>query len=162
VEPIPLAALGLAFVALVLAVVALFQIRQANARLAEVTPDIRGLANRVRGKEGEEALALIFSQLEGVSRKMNQVEVQMSELDRVVSRALRRIGLVRFDANEDIRGDLSFALCALDNRDNGFIVSSIYTLENCRVFVRGVLGGKTKHDLMPEEAEALEQAMGER
>ena len=161
-EPITWAALGLAAIALSLSILALLQVRQANARLAEVTPDIRGLANRVQGKDAEQALTMIFAQLEGVSRKMTEVEVKMSELDRVVSRAIRRIGLVRFDANEDIRGDLSFALCMLDNRDNGFLISSIYTLENCRVFVRGVIGGKTKHDLMPEEAEALEQALSER
>jgi hypothetical protein len=154
-------ALGLAGVALVLAIIALWQIRQANLRLAEVTPDIRGLAHRVRGKEAEEALQAIFSQLEDLSRKMGRNEVEIAELDRVVSRAIRRVGLIRFDANDEIHGELSFALCMLDNRDNGLLLSSVYTMERCRVFVRGVLGGKTQHDLMPEEAEALEQALSE-
>ena len=155
-------ALGIGGVGLVLGAVALWQLRLANARLAEVTPDTRGLAGRVRGQEGEQALQAIFTQIESVSRRMGKLEGDMEELTRVVSRAIRRVGLVRFDSNEEIRGDLSFALCLLDNRDNGVILSSIYTLDDCRVFIRGVLGGKTQHDLMPEEAAALQQAVGER
>ena len=148
--------------ALALAIVALLQIRRANLRLLEVTPDISGLAQRVQGKSGEEALAAIFSQLETLSQTLSNVKVEIGELDRMVSRSIRRIGLVRFDANEEIRAGLSFALCMLDNRDNGLLLCSVYTLEECRVFLRGILNGKAQHDLMPEEAEALQQALAER
>ncbi len=155
-------ALATAVVALALATIALVQSRRSHARLAEVTPDIRGLAQRVQGKTPEEAFAAIFSQLETVGRKMGQLELQMVEVNRVVTRAIRRVGLVRYDANESIRGQLSFALCMLDNRDNGLMLTSIYDLNTCRVFVRGIVGGKAQHDLMPEEAAALAQAIGER
>lgn len=156
------AALGVGLAGVAVGVVALVQVRRANARLEEVTPDIRGLAQRVRGQSAEEAFKAIFSQLETIGRKVGQLEVQMSELDRVVSRAVRRIGLVRYDAHEDIRGELSFALCMLDNRNNGVLITSVYDLDVCRVFVRGILGGRTQHDLMPEEAEALTQALSDR
>lgn len=155
-------ALGVALAGVALAVVALVQVRRANARLEEVTPDIRGLAQRVRGESAEEALKAIFAQLETIGRKVGQLEVQMIELDRVVARAVRRIGLVRYDAHEDIRGELSFALCMLDNRNNGVLITSVYDLDVCRVFVRGILNGRAQHDLMPEEAEALTQALNER
>ncbi len=156
-----LAGVGLAAISLVTALFALWQVRRAHQRLSEVTPDTRGLAQRVKGQEAEQALAAIFAHLESTSQKMDRVEGEVAELDRVVSRAMRRVGLVRFDANEEIRGELSFALCMLDNRDNGFLLSSVYTLDGCRVYVRGVRGGKTRHDLMTEEAESLEQALGE-
>ena len=154
-------ALGVGAVGVILAVVALWQLRTANRRLAEVTPDTRGLAGRVRGKDPEQAFQAIFTQIEGVSRRMGKLEGDMEEVTRIVSRAIRRVGLARFDANEEIRGELSFALCMLDNRDNGLILSSLYTFDQCRIFVRGVVGGKTRHDLMPEESEALQQALDE-
>ena len=153
--------IGLGVLGILLAAVALYQLRQLQARVAEVTPDIRGLAQRVRGKEGQEALSAIFAQLETMGRKMEQVETHTAELDRIMSRAIRRIGLVRFDANDQIRGDLSFALCMLDNRDNGLMLTSNYTLEGCRIFIRGIITGKARHDLLPEEAEALQQALSE-
>ena len=161
-DPLVLVALVAAGIALALSVLALWQIRSANQRLAEVTPDIRGLAQRVRGKEAEEALAAIFSQLETSSRTMEELRTQVADLDRIAARAVRRVGLVRFDANESIRGQLSFALCMLDGRDNGLMITSNYTLDHCRVFVRGILNGKALHDLMPEEDEALLQALNER
>jgi hypothetical protein len=155
-------ALGLGLAGTVLAAVALAQLRRANRRLDEVTPDIRGLAQRVRGQSAEQALAAIFTALESTHQKMALTEVRMAELDRIMSRAIRRVGLVRFDASDDIRGDLSFALCMLDSRDNGLMLTSNYTLEDCRIYVRGIIGGKARHDLLREEAEALEQALSER
>ena len=154
-------AIGLSLVAAVCAVVSLVTARRANRRVNEVTPDIRGLAQRVREADAEGTLSAIFSQLEGMNRRVDQVHNQVGDLNRIVSRSLRRVGLVRYDANDEIRGNLSFALCLLDNRDNGVMLTSVYDLDSCRVFVRGILGGKAQHDLMTEEAEALRQALGE-
>lgn len=153
--------LGIGLVGVALAAVALAQLRRANRRLDEVTPDIRGLAQRVQGQSAEQALAAIFSSLEGTHQKLIQTEARMAELDRIMARAVRRVGLVRFDADEHIRGNLSFALCLLDSRDNGLMLTSNYTLEDCRIYVRGIAGGKARHDLLDEEAEALAQALGE-
>ncbi len=161
-EYIQWAALGLALVAVLLSVWALVLIRRAHARLNEVTPDTRGLAQRVKDADVQESLSAIFSQLEAMSRKSDETKAQVDELNRLMSRSIRRIGLVRYDSNDEIKGNLSFALCMLDNRDNGVMLTSVYDLNACRVFVRGILGGKAQHDLMPEEAEALEQALGDR
>jgi hypothetical protein len=160
-EYLPWAAVGLGLVAVALAVVSLVTARRANRRVNEVTPDVRGLAQRVREADAEGTLSAIFSQIEGMTRRVDQVHNEVGDLNRIVSRSLRRVGLVRYDSNDEIRGNLSFALCLLDNRDNGVMLTSVYDLDNCRVFVRGILGGKTQHDLMPEEAEALRQALGE-
>lgn len=156
------ASLGAALLAFVCCVWCVVQVRRANRRLNELTPDVRGLAQRVKDAGAEETLAAIFAQIEGMTRRFEEVKVEVKDLNRVVSRSLRRVGLVRYDASDDIRGNLSFALCLLDNRDNGVLITSVYSLEMCRVFVRGILNGKTQHDLMPEEAEALQQALNER
>jgi len=154
-------AIGTAVVALVCAVIGLVQARRANRRLDEVTPDTRGLAQRVRGADVEEAISAVFAQLETMNRKVTELTTDVGRLGRSVARAVRRVGLVRYDANDEIKGSLSFALCMLDDRDNGVMLTSVYDLDTCRVFVRGVLGGKAQHELMPEESQALEQALAE-
>ena len=158
---LPWAGIAVAGASLVLALIALVQARRANARVAEISPDIRGLAQRGLGKSAEEAFSAIFGQLEEVSRRMGDLQVEVTALDRMGTRSLRRVGLVRFDANEEIRGDLSFALCLLDNRGNGLVLSSVHNLNDCRIYLRGILNGKTQSQLMAEEQEALEQALGE-
>jgi hypothetical protein len=160
-HPLLWVALAVAVIALALAVTALVQLRHANRRLAEVTPDVRGLSQRVRGKSAEEGLAAIFAQLNTTGQRMTDLEGRMTELERIGGRAIRRIGLVRYDATDEISGQLSFALCLLDNRDNGVMLTSNYTLDACRVFVRGIVGGKAQHEMLSEEAEALKQALGE-
>ena len=66
---------------------------------------------------------------------------------------------------EDVIGlsyDATCSLVALDASHNGFILTSLYTRERCRTFLRRVADGKTEHELLPEEAEALAQALGQK
>ena len=73
---------------------------------------------------------------------------------------VQKVGLVRFNADESIRGDLSFALALLDGSESGFILASLYSLDGCRIFMREIQAGKTQHDLLPEEQLALARARG--
>lgn len=151
--------LGLSGIALVLAIAAVLSLRSIYYRLDAVTPDVRSLAQRLRDATGEEALKAVFSHLETNARKVAQLEVGLSDANRALSRTLRRMGLVRFDAADDIRGELSFALCLLDDAGDGFLLTSLYSLQECRVFLRAVAAGETEHALMQEEAQALAQAL---
>lgn len=73
--------------------------------------------------------------------------------------AVQRVGLVRFDAFEDMGGRLSFSLALLDEAGNGVVVTSINGRQDTRVYGKPVSGGASDHNLSDEEAEAIAQAM---
>ena len=56
-------------------------------------------------------------------------------------------------------GKLSYALALLDQNDNGFIVTSMYSREGCFTYAKGVVMGKSSINLSEEEEEALKKAM---
>ncbi len=152
----------MALAALVIAIVALVIAVGLRRRVEAVTPDIRALAGRLEGADSQQALVDLFSHLEANSRKVGQLQARAKDLTERYRFTIQKVGLVRFNADEEIAGDLSFALVLLDAQNNGFIIASLYTLEGSRIFLREVTAGGTDHELLPEEKEALAKAIGAR
>ena len=54
---------------------------------------------------------------------------------------------------------LGFVVAMLDDKNNGFVISSLFGKDGNRVFAKPVKAGKSEYLLSKEELEALEQAM---
>ena len=74
--------------------------------------------------------------------------------------AVQRIGLVRFDAFEDMGGQLSFALALLDADGTGVVLSSINGRRETRVYAKSIERGESALTLSEEERESVRRAMG--
>lgn len=83
-----------------------------------------------------------------LGRRVRRVE---SRLDST----LQRVGVVRFDALDDVGGALSFAVALLDEQGNGVVLSSLYSRNDCRTYAKEISGGKSAHLLSDEEQQAL-------
>jgi hypothetical protein len=74
--------------------------------------------------------------------------------------AIQRVGLVRYDAFEDMGGRLSFSGALLNADGDGIVVTSINGRSDTRVYAKPVNRG-TSHNLSEEESEAIHLAMGQ-
>ena len=72
--------------------------------------------------------------------------------------SLKKIGVVNFDAFDDVKGNLSFALALLNNNNDGIILTSIYGNNSAHSYIREIRSGKTAVKLLNEETRALEIA----
>ena len=70
------------------------------------------------------------------------------------------VGLVRYDAFEDVGGRLSFSCALLDDQGSGVILTSINGRQETRVYAKPVTGGVSSHNLSLEEEEAIRRALG--
>ncbi|MCH7906399.1 MAG: DUF4446 family protein, partial [Chloroflexi bacterium] len=131
-----------------------------NQRVSEITPDTRRLATAMRGKPVPDAIGEILAHTETIARRLTHVEQETQRLADCYAGTVQKVGLARFNLDEEVRGDLSFALALLDATDSGVIITSLYSLEACRIFLRPIREGKTDHDLLPEEQLALARAQG--
>ncbi len=71
---------------------------------------------------------------------------------------LARVGMVRFDAYEDLGGHQSTAVCFLDSDQNGVVVTTVVSRDFARTYVKTLKAGESDVPLAPEETEAFEQA----
>ena len=74
--------------------------------------------------------------------------------------AFQKIGIIKYDAFNQMGGKLSFSIALLDEKDNGFILNSVHSAEGCYSYTKEIKGGKCKIPLGKEEEEALNMAMG--
>lgn len=73
-------------------------------------------------------------------------------------RALRDLAIVRYDALQEMSGQLSFSLALLNAMGDGVVLSSINGRAETRTYAKPVVAGNGKLELSPEEAQAVHSA----
>lgn len=122
---------------------------------------VRGLARAVRegGQEGAARTLREHEQvLTDVRERLEGTRTVLGELERRLEGCVQRVGLVRFDAFEDVGGKLSFSLALLDAKGDGIILSVLNGRETVRAYAKAVVAGKASHPLSAEERHALDLA----
>ena len=71
------------------------------------------------------------------------------------------MGIVKYDAFNQMGGQLSFSLALLDENNNGFIINSVHSTEGCYSYTKEIKNGESSISLGKEEEEALATAIGE-
>lgn len=75
-----------------------------------------------------------------------------------IALTLKKIGVVHFDAYDDVTGQFSFSAAILNELNTGIILTSLYGHNSCNTYIREVENGKAKTFLLEEEKQALEKA----
>ena len=104
-----------------------------------------------------------YAKVKDLSKTINKASdtVLMSRLEDCEHSSdisIKKIGIVNFDAFDDVTGNMSFALALLNNHNDGIIITSIYGHNSCNTYIREVTEGETPVKLMKEEKEALLKA----
>jgi hypothetical protein len=74
--------------------------------------------------------------------------------------AISHRALVRYDAYGEMSGRQSTSIALLDASASGLVVSSIHHRDQARVYAQEIQGGRPEHELSPEEAQAIDLALG--
>lgn len=98
--------------------------------------------------------------LKALDKDIHELYDISNQINTLALRSLHKIGMVRFNPFNDIGGDQSFAIALLDGKNNGLVISSLYTKEGTRVFSKAIrTGGAEKHPLTEEEKSAIKIAI---
>jgi hypothetical protein len=106
-----------------------------------------------------EAQGRSIQRLEGAVVQLADGEKHLGESLRS---AVRHVGLVRFDAFEDMGGRLSFSAALLDDNGDGIVITSINGRQDTRCYAKTVQRGTSIHNLSDEEEQAIREAMSGR
>lgn len=73
---------------------------------------------------------------------------------------LHKFASLRFNPFKDVGGDQSFAIAMLDGKNNGVVITSLYTREGTRVYSKSISDGKSeKYPLTEEEKQVIKLAI---
>lgn len=76
-----------------------------------------------------------------------------------VAHSVQQVGLIRFDAFDDMGGKLSFSAALLDGDGSGIVLSAINGRSETRIYAKPVEHGTSRHNLSGEEEEAIRRAL---
>jgi hypothetical protein len=143
----------LLLVAVVVLVVRLSRLRRAYA--SALDPDRReDLFQAVERQAGD---------LAALRDDLLVVHDNTQHLRDLIGRTVSQVGLVRYDAFDDMGGALSFSAAFLDEHHDGVVISAINGRSETRCYAKPVRGGTSSHHLSEEEVEAIATASaGER
>jgi hypothetical protein len=114
-----------------------------------------------RGRE-EDILEAVSSQIEEVRALRGDVRQIVGELQRLAEDfrgSLKRFAVYRYDAFEDMGGQLSFSAAILNDHGDGLVISCINGRQEARTYAKPVAAAQSPYNLSPEEQEAIRMAL---
>ena len=118
----------------------------------------------MRGKDGktlEESMMSGFSDVEAILKYTKQNRLDIQKINKRMEKSYQKLGIVKYDAFNEMGGKLSFALAMLDNNNTGWIINAMHSREGCYTYVKEIVKGESYVELAEEEAEALDKAIFE-
>ncbi|MEX0791013.1 MAG: DUF4446 family protein [Actinomycetota bacterium] len=150
----------IAVVAGAVAVIALAVAGMANNRLTHLKRSMTIL----QGKDGAKTLLEVISdnvqRVEGFEKVLRLQAKRQEELFALLGRSARNLGVVRYDAFDDMGGKMSFSAALLDDHGNGLVITSINARAESRAYAKPIKGGTSEHNLSGEEQRAIANALG--
>ncbi len=139
-------------VLLILLIVNLGKIKKLNERLDRFTA----------GKDAKSLEDIITSRFKEVDelKVSNKIhKQQIAQLTEEMLSVYKKVGIVKYDAFNEMGGKLSFALAMLDKSNNGYIINAMHSREGCYTYIKEIVKGESYITLGEEEKKALDNAI---
>lgn len=116
----------------------------------------------LKGKDGknlEESFFEKFRLLDEVEEIAKENKEEVRKLRKQVQKTYQKIGIVRYDAFNEMGGNLSFVLTMLNDQNSGWLLNAMHSREGCYTYIKEIINGKSYVELGEEEKESLERAI---
>lgn len=114
------------------------------------------------GKDGmslEESILSVHEENKYLKSCADRNKKDIRILYKKAERTLSKVGLVKYDAFQQMGGQLSFSLALLDEHNDGFIINSVHGTDGCYSYTKEIKEGSCKLALGKEEEKALTLAI---
>ena len=135
-----------------------YQNQKQSLRIQELEFRMSRLA---RGSDGDSLEQALYQILDSHDQLVGPIERNSQDIDELFARlrpVIQKTGVVKYDAFQQMGGNLSSAIALLDESDNGFIINTVQNVNGCYSYVKEVINGGADSDLSKEEEDALRMA----
>ena len=116
----------------------------------------------MKGKDGrtlEESIFERFEELDNLTEMAIKNRQAIRKINEEMMSNFQKVGIVKYDAFNEMGGKLSFAITLLDGNNSGYIINSMHSREGCYNYVKEIVKGESYIELSEEEAESLDNAI---
>ena len=113
------------------------------------------------GKQAKDLETLIlarFKEMDKVKSRMKRFSRDHKTFKGHLDSCYNKFGLVKYDAFDNMAGELSYSLALLNSDNSGFVLSSMHSKEGCFSYAKEIIKGESYIALSKEEIEAINKA----
>ena len=107
-------------------------------------------------KSLEDTLIKRLDQVDTLMESNKANEKNIKKLFADMKFTFQKVGLVKYDAFNEMGGKLSFSLALLNQTNDGFVLNAVHS---CYTYIKEIVDGNSIIVLAEEEQEALKMAM---
>ncbi len=116
----------------------------------------------MEGKNGQSLENVLLERIKQVDRVTDAEAANKRQIKRIMEHfdhTYQKLGVVKYNAFDEMGGKLSFSLALLNRRNDGFILNAMHSREGCFTYIKEIVNGKSVTTLSEEEEEALQMAI---
>lgn len=146
--------IGLAAVCIILFILVIVNMAQTKKLKKKYNSFMTGK----NAKSLEDTLVTRLNQVEKLMSANEANEKNIEKLSNNMKYTFQKVGLVKYDAFNEMGGKLSFSLSLLNASNDGFVLNAVHSREGCYTYVKEIIDGNSIIALAEEEQEALNMA----
>lgn len=147
--------IGLAAFAIILLILIIVNMAQTSKLKKKYNKFMSGK----NAKSLEDTLIKRLDQVDSLMEANNANEKSIKKLFTNMKFTFQKVGLVKYDAFNEMGGKLSFSLALLNQTNDGFVLNAVHSREGCYTYIKEIVDGNSIIVLSEEEQEALKIAM---
>lgn len=155
---IPLEVILLIAANFIIILIMFIMILSSKRRIRRLNSKYMKFMNGLSGANIEEILYDCIEKTNSIVEKNKELDYQLNTIKRNMYYCVQKVGIVRYNAFDNVGSDLSFSIALLDYNDDGVVISSLYSRDSSSSYAKPVERGKSKHALSAEEIKAIDNA----
>lgn len=116
------------------------------------------LTSGKKAKDLEHIMLTRFEEIDKLKKRMKRFSREHRTFQGHLDSCYNKMGLVKYDAFDNMAGELSYSLALLNADNSGLVLSSMHSKEGCFSYAKEVIKGESYIALSKEEKEAIEKA----
>lgn len=143
---------GFSFILLILVIIQMLELNKLKKKYNKFMggKDVKSL---------EKQIEKIFEDNRYIQELSDNNNKEIRTINKEKEFCFNKVGIIKYDAFQQMGGMLSFSIALLNEKDNGFILNSVHSTEGCYTYIKEINAGICDIDLSKEEKDALFQAM---
>lgn len=126
--------------------------------VSRLTGRLNSLSQGTKGASLENIISENNTSVHRNRKMLDHHTDQINQLQDDILNTFGNIGIIRFNPYKDTGGNQSFAIALLNNKNDGVIISSLYTQDRVNVFAKPIINGTSEFRLTDEEQQAILKA----
>lgn len=131
-----------------------------NFRLSRMIKKYNYFMQGLGDKDVEKLMTYYLEEMEKLKNEVHgNMDDRIEELEKKLPYCVQNVGIVHYNAFNNVGNEMSFSVAMLNEKMNGFVLTGIYSRDHSYVYTKQIKEGKPNRELSREEVEALNRAM---